>query len=178
MKHDFEIEIQALIDGELSPRQAHRVEARLAQDTEANLLASELRQVRLALVGNEISPALPESREFYWSKSQRQIEREASAPVRPARLSWAALLARISLPVAGVAAVAVAVILQGSHPKFPVYDDVSMTDGGMQAVTFHDQTAHMTVVWLQDNNDQNAKAAPTEQLLELQPDDGNSDASM
>ena len=176
MKHDFEIEIQALIDGELSPRQARRVETRIACGADAQLLAAELRQVRQVLSANEPAPALPESRDFFWSKIERQIQLQANAPVAVSR-SWFSFWPRVAMPMAGVAAVACALLLQGNRPKFPAYDDVSMNDSGMEALTFHDQSAHMTVVWLQDNN-QNVEPAPSEPSLEIPSDDGNSEASM
>jgi hypothetical protein len=38
------------------------------------------------------------------------------------------------------------------HAASPIFDEISMTGDSMEAVTFHDQSAQMTVVWLQDNN--------------------------
>ena len=57
----------------------------LARDREAAALLEELRNTRAALAGFEAEVRLPESREFFWSKIEREIQRlEAPAP-RPAR---------------------------------------------------------------------------------------------
>ncbi len=37
-------------------------------------------------------------------------------------------------------------------PARPNFDEISSTGDGMEAVTFHDQSAGMTVVWLQDSS--------------------------
>ena len=47
------------------------------------------------------------------------------------------------------------------HPAAPTFDEISATDEGMEAVTFHDQSGQMTVVWLQDNSPQAAPEQPT-----------------
>jgi len=82
MNQDRELQIQALLDGELSGRQARKVEQWLAGDADAQALAQELKATKTALAQNEPLLALPETREFYWSKIQRQIE--AAVPERKA----------------------------------------------------------------------------------------------
>ena len=71
MNQDRELQIQAFVDGELSARQARKVEEWLATDAEAQALLRELQATKAALAQNEPQLTLPETREFYWSKIQR-----------------------------------------------------------------------------------------------------------
>jgi len=104
MKLESELELQAYLDDELSPLQARKIAASLAQDEQARLLLAELKWAKAAVAGAEPDLKVPESREFYWSKIQRQIER--AEPVQP-RLAPRFFLAwrRLVAPLAGVALV-------------------------------------------------------------------------
>jgi anti-sigma factor RsiW len=109
MNHELELKVQAYVDGQLSRRQAQKVERWAAQDPQAQALVAELRVAKSLLTGNDVERLVPESREFYWSKIQRQIERleqnEASAQPTPL-LGWRRYLA----PLAGGAFAALLVI--------------------------------------------------------------------
>src|SRR5438045_3337750 len=76
MDYDAQLKLQSYLDGELPEAQAREVANWLAQDREAVALLGELRNTRQALVGVEIGIELPESREFFWSKIERDIQRE------------------------------------------------------------------------------------------------------
>src|SRR4051812_42266364 len=105
MNQDLELTIQALLDGELSSREAGQLERLLATDAEARALCAELKMTKTVLAGNEPELKLPETREFYWSKIQRQIEHaEVAEPVArtPFWLTWR----RYFAPLGGVAIVA------------------------------------------------------------------------
>ena len=82
MKPDLELKFQAWLDGELSAAEAERMRRLAAADPEAARLLAELRTVKAALLNNEPTAAVPETRPFYWSKIERQIQRQAA--VRPA----------------------------------------------------------------------------------------------
>jgi hypothetical protein len=151
MNQEFEFKLQAWLDGELSPSEAHSIGREIAGDAEASRLVTELQAIKSALAGNEVAVAVPETREFYWSKIARQIEREAAAarpnpaPRIPAWRHWLS-------PLAGLAGLACMVIL-AAHPEgAPAFDEISSTGEGMEAVTFHDQSAGITVVWLADTS--------------------------
>ena len=73
MNLEFELKLQALLDGELPEREAAEVEARVKADPQAQALLDELRMTTTALRGNELERALPETREFFWSKIERTI---------------------------------------------------------------------------------------------------------
>ncbi len=159
MKHDLELKLQAWLDGELPEREARRMGQWIARDPAAGALAAELRQVKQALPGNETAKAVPDTRQFYWSQIERRIQREAQRP-RAARLPWFVRWQGYLLPLTGVAAAVCALVVM-VHPAAPTFDEISATDEGMEAVTFHDQSGQMTVVWLQDNSPQAAPEQPT-----------------
>jgi negative regulator of sigma E activity len=77
MKDDIKLQLQAYLDGELSERESHKISEQLIQDSEAKAMLAELKFIKDAMRGNEPELKLPESREFYWSKIQREIERGA-----------------------------------------------------------------------------------------------------
>jgi negative regulator of sigma E activity len=151
MKHDLQLKVQAWLDGELPDQEARRMGEWIARDAEASALAAELGCVRQAMFGNEAAGPLGESREFYWSKIERQIQREAGAP-RADGLPWLARWRRFMAPMAGAAALACLVLLAVRQGASPTFDEISATGDGMEAVTFHDQSAQMTVVWLHDSS--------------------------
>src|SRR2546427_201539 len=103
MKLERELKLQALLDGELSARQARKVAAWLEADPQAQLLFNELKIAKSAMAGGEPELTLPESREFYWSKIQREIGRaeQAQVPFRPLP-GWIAAWRRLLAPMAGM----------------------------------------------------------------------------
>jgi hypothetical protein len=170
MKHDLELKLQAWLDGELPEREARRIGEWVARDSEAAALAAELRHIRQALPGNETPKAVPDSREFYWSQIERRVRIEAPAG-RTARSPFFVRWQGYLLPLTGVAAVACALVVM-LRPAVPTFDEISSTNEGMEAVTFHDQSGQMTVVWLQDNSPQSepAQAAATPAQPPDEPD--------
>jgi anti-sigma factor RsiW len=149
MNIDLQLKVQAWADGELPDHEARRIGDLIARDAEASALAAELGGLRQAMLKNEAPCAVGESREFYWSKIQRQIEREAVSP-RAGAAPWYAAWRRYIGPLAGAAALASALVVAVNQSMSPAADEFSSTGAGMEAVTFHDQSEHMTVVWLQD----------------------------
>ena len=104
MNPDKALKIQSYLDGELSDREARSISEWLATDNEARLLFEELQFTKVALAKNEPELKLPESREFYWSKIEREIRRQDQPVAQPAeRPSIFALLHRYLVPAAGVA---------------------------------------------------------------------------
>jgi hypothetical protein len=169
MKHELELKVQAWLDGELPDHEARRMGEWIARDSEAAALAEELGCVRKAMFSQEAPRALDDSREFYWSKIQRQIEREANLPRREA-LPWSARWRRYLAPLTSAGALACLLILAAVRNGGPTFDQISSTGDGMEAVTFRDQSAQMTVVWLQDNSPAPAaQAAPQNLRYEDEP---------
>lgn len=151
MTEEQQLKLQAFLDGELPETDAREVAAWLARDADATALAGELRNTRQALADFEPALKLPESREFYWSKIKRDIERSAPAPASVKSVSPFTLLRRILLPLGGVAVLALGGVLtlhqlSGGSGVQPIQVNAVLADAG--AFTYRDQSQGMTVVWL------------------------------
>jgi anti-sigma factor RsiW len=157
MDYETQLKLQACLDGELAPGEARQWQARAAADPEARALVAELKMITEALAGFEAGVTLPESREFFWSKVQREVERQpAPAPVfaRPWVLAgWRAWLA----PAGALAAALAAVLLMGRPTPGPQVD-TSLADSG--AFTYHDFAARTTLVWLSYPADETQRPQP------------------
>lgn len=155
MSEEQEMKLQAFLDGELPEGEAREVAALVARDADAMALLTELRNTRQALANFESALKLPESREFYWSKIQREIERlePVAAPVQS--VSLFARLRRFLIPMGTVAALAIAGLF-AYREFFPTSAPASashsvqlkamLADAG--AFTYRNQSEGVTVVWL------------------------------
>jgi anti-sigma factor RsiW len=149
MNAEFQLKLQAHLDGELSAREAREIEAALAADAEARALLAELRNTHGALAGFESEIKLPETREFYWSKIQREIQRQERA--QPARPSAWPTWRRFLVPSGAFAALAIAGLLAGHQmgwlrggarsPQIETF----LADSG--AMTYRDELERTTLVW-------------------------------
>ncbi len=146
MEYQDQLKLQAYLDGELPEAEARSVSNWLAQDREAAALLAELRNTREALTGFELEVRLPESREFFGSKIQRQIERQEAPATDPIQVPWLERLRRYLMPAAAVALLGVAALTilprgSGLHGV-----ETALEDSG--AFTYHDDSAGATLVWL------------------------------
>lgn len=164
MNDDLHLKLQAHLDGELPAGERASVEAQLAADSEARSLMQELQMTHAALAAGEMPQPLPESREFYWSKIKREIQRSDASLTQPekrARIaSWKYWLA----PVAGMAVVVVALVFAGGRAtgdgdRFLM--TASMEDA--DAFTYRNDQEGVTLVWLSYPSDHgNGKSAANE----------------
>ena len=170
MNLESELNLQAYLDGELSPRQARKVAALVAGDAEAQRLLDELKMTKAAVAGSEIEVKAPESREFYWSKIQRAIERAEqpqARPVPPILVAWRRLLA----PLAGVALIAFLTVYsfkmyegEDSRNHLAAVENLSEHTG---AYSFRSQSEKMFVVWLYDRSqEKEGESEPTDEQLD------------
>src|SRR5580765_8199514 len=88
MDFDTQLKLQAFLDGELADAEAREVASWIARDEEAKALHAELKNTRKAIKESEANVRLPETREFYWSKIEREIQRlepvaQTARPVSP-----------------------------------------------------------------------------------------------
>ena len=150
MNPDLELKLQALADGELTEPEAARVRRLAASDPHAGRLLAETQYLKAAFLDNELTVPVPETREFYWSKIARQIERQERSRPSPA-LPWPARLRRLLAPLAGVAALAVVLLaaLNLSAPQAAI-NRVCVTAEGFEAHTFRDQSSGLTFVYLRE----------------------------
>ena len=152
MDHNIQLKVQAWLDGELPGAEAREAAKWLEQDREAAALAGELRNTRQALAGFEADVRLPESREFFWSKIEREIRRlETPAPAAPRGESYWTLFRRFLVPASALAAVLLGavVLLRPASPAAltlsPAFETASADSG---TFTYRDESARTTLVWL------------------------------
>ena len=157
MNRETQLQVQAYLDNELSPGEARNVSKLISSDSEARALFTELKSTREVLVANEPQPALPESREFYWSKIQRAIEQSERTNERTqthARPWWL----RIMAPLAGAVAL-FAILLSVSGPdttpakinnqaqaSVPLHRVEEAPD--VSLFTFRSESEGVTLVWV------------------------------
>jgi len=146
MDIESQLKLQSFLDGELPESEAREVANWVARDKEATALLAELRNTRQALAGAEPAMTLPESREFFWSKVRREIERQEPRPTTEARRPSLLAKWRRFIVSAGAAAGVILVALIALGPVVPAESEASMADPG--AFTYRDYDAQATLVWL------------------------------
>ena len=173
MKLESELELQAYLDGELSPRQGRKVEARLAQDATAQSLFAELQMTKTALAGSELELKLPEGAAFYWSKIRSQIESCQQAPT-PTRTpsDFLAAWRRLLAPLAGAALVAFLTVYTfkmyegGEDSKYhtAVVENLSEDTG---TYSFRSQSENRFVVWVYDRSEEaEGSSEPSDEVID------------
>jgi anti-sigma factor RsiW len=145
MNYESQLKLQCYLDGELSDTEAREIAKWLAQDQEAVGLLAELRNTRQALASHPANLPLPESREFYWSKIQREILRQQPPVAAPQKISWLAAWRRFLVPASAVAALAIVALLTLQTPHTPAAES-ALPDSG--TFTYHDYDAGATLVWV------------------------------
>lgn len=151
MTQEQQLDLQAFLDGELPEKEARTVAAWVARDTEATRLLTELRNTRNALAHCEPDLKLPESREFYWSKIERNIQRLEPDPPTAEAVSLLVWLRRLLAPGVALAALVVAatiVIVQWNVLKPSAGPDTEMAFADSGTFTYHDYANGTTLVWL------------------------------
>ena len=162
INHDSQLKLQAWLDGELPPGEAAGVRDWLAKDAEANALLSELRNTKGALSGGEAELKLPETREFYWSKIEREIRRQDRPAAASTRIPWLAWVQHHFLPVSGVALLSGLLAVLAVHPGKIAgqFAEMELASEDMGSYTFRDQEHRMTMVWFYDRNDDSKLVQP------------------
>ena len=169
-----QLKLQAFLDGELPKREAREILVWTQRDSAAASLLAELKNTRAAMVKSEPHLSVPESREFFWSKIEREIQRLEPRENSKPNLSIFASLRRFLLPASAVAAVVIAGMI--AHFNFPnnapknVVEDVADADtttvettlANSDATTYRDASEGTTLVWFSSADDspaQNEKSA-------------------
>jgi anti-sigma factor RsiW len=169
MKTEEMLRLQAYLDNEVSSSEARQIASWITRDSEAKALYEELACTKSLLTpDNEPAVVCPDSRDFYWSKIAREIERADREPLREVkRAPW---WIRILAPIAGTAALAVFVFTSISFnaPQGHMAQvEQSQTDS---SITFYSPEQKMTVVWIPSgraeadaNVQQDEEALPADQ---------------
>ncbi|MCU0771210.1 MAG: hypothetical protein MUE94_05490 [Verrucomicrobia bacterium] len=148
-EQDLVLKVQAFVDGELPEPEQAGIAALIARDADVAALVKELKQTRQALAGYDEAVALPESREFYWSRIQRELARFPREQPEPVRGSLGALLLRWLLPATCVAAL-VAVGFLFLQSPWSAGGEVTWqaANDNVNAFTYRDYEEGLTVMWL------------------------------
>jgi anti-sigma factor RsiW len=169
MKEDLQLKLQAYLDGELSSGEAQAMTELLAQDAAARDLLVELTNTRAALLSHESEIKVPDSREFYWSKIRRQIDREEQAAPAIKSVSIMERLRRLLVPAGTVAALMLGVMIiqqqlgQGGFSAMEA--DGNHEDS--EAFTYRDYETGTTLVWLSYPAENEFADADTDDTLEF-----------
>lgn len=153
-EQDILLRVQAFVDGELPESEQAEVAALMARDPEVSSLVKELKHTRQALAAYDGEVELPESREFYWSKIHREIERFPREEVQPHRVSLRSVLLRWFVPATCLAAL-VAAGFFFQHRSQNGGDEViwQAANDTVNAFTYRDYDEGMTVMWLSYTSD-------------------------
>ena len=174
MTKEQQLKLQAFLDGELPERESREILAWTQRDSAAADLLAELKNTRAALAKSEPHLSLPESREFFWSKIQREIQRLEPQTTSAPKISFFTALRRLLLPTGAVAVIAIAGMIAhfevpNNVPKAAVETvadadttTVETTLANSEATTYRDTSEGTTLVWFSSADDspaQNEKSA-------------------
>jgi len=168
MNMEQQLKVQAWLDGELPEAEARRVEGLVSGDKPAQALAAELRMTKSTLSGNEPAMTLPESREFFWGKIQREIERLEKAGAESRPTPWVLNWRRWMAPLSAVALVAFFSLLSIGVFRQPLGDDganylveVENLSEHVGSISYKSQSENMFVVYVYNKDkDQEAEIDP------------------
>jgi anti-sigma factor RsiW len=148
MDYEVQLKVQAFLDGELPEPEAREIAALVARDPEATALLTEFRHTRKALADFEgAGPKVPESREFYWSKIAREIERREPASPVVESVSLFGRLRRVLMPASAIAALVIVALIAGRMGPAAA-PDTEMTMADSSTFTYNDEANGTTLVWL------------------------------
>lgn len=169
MNQDLQLKLQAYLDGELPSGEAQSMADLLDRDAAVRDLFVELTNTRAALLSHKPEIKIPDSREFYWSKIRRQIERgEQPEPIKKS-VPLMERIRRLLVPVGTVAAMMLGVMVvqqqlgQGGYAAMEadgVHED-------SEAFTYRDYASGTTLVWLSYPAENEFADTDTEDTLEL-----------
>jgi len=153
---EAQIKLMAYLDGELPEHEAVEVREWLARGEEARVLLAELQNTGAALAGHETGLELPETREFFWSKIEREIVRAEKVPAAAGTVSMWQWVRQHLLPVGGVALLSCLLALMLVRPGgqgASQFAELEMASDDMGAYTYRDHQQKMTMVWFYDRGD-------------------------
>ena len=159
MNQEQQLKLQAYLDGELPEREKRAVLLWLQENEEAAALLAELRNTRQATVKSKQHLSLPESREFFWSKIEREIQRLEPEKTATPEVSIFTALRGWFFPAVAVSALALAgLIAHFNVPKAAVEivadadtPTVETTLASGDATTYRNASDGITLVWFSDN---------------------------
>ena len=153
-ENETELKVQALVDGELTGREAEELLSRLESDAGLKALHTRLTVVRGLMADAELPRTLPESGDFHWSQISKAIEREDRETKRLAKpasnTNW---WLRWLMPMVGMACLVLVLSLQ--QTTMPDLDillgsdhELELSIEDLDVMTFNTGDDNMSVVWL------------------------------
>jgi anti-sigma factor RsiW len=167
MNQEQQLKLQAFLDGELPEREAREILVWTQRDHEAAALLAELKNTRQAMAQSEPHLSVLESREFFWSKIEREIQRQEPRAASAPGVSIFAALRRFLLPASAVATLVIAGMLAYFNMPKAVVENVADADdtpsvetalADSDATTYRDASEGTTLVWFSDNAPDTGKA--------------------
>jgi anti-sigma factor RsiW len=151
MNVDVGIKLQAYLDGELSGREAQAMASLIENDAEARALFAELQQTRSLLHANEPEFRLPESREFFWSKIEREIQHLETAPAGARTPAWLLFLRRHLAAVSGTAVAAALMLFMAFQMNWvspDLFEEIENPLDDTGSFSFRSESQKLTLVWI------------------------------
>jgi len=157
MRSEDQLKLQAYLDEELSERERRAVASWLAKDPEAQALLAEVEATKITLASNEPEFQLPESREFYWSKIAREIDRLETADDTGQLPFLVWLKRKYWVPVGALAiltllALASSQLIDWSDLRASTHlaREVESPAEEIGSMTFRSEADRVTIIWLYD----------------------------
>jgi anti-sigma factor RsiW len=155
MNQEQQLKLQAFLDGELPERKAREILSWTQRDGAAAALLAELKNTRAAMTQAEPHVSVPESREFFWSKIEHEIQRQKPAAASAPAIFLFTAFRRWLLPAVAVSTLVIAgMIAHFNVPKATVETvadadtpTVETTLADSDATTYRDASEGTTLVW-------------------------------
>ena len=155
-ENETELRVQALVDGEITGREAEELRARIEGDDALRELHARLTAVRGLMAGAELQRTLPESGDFHWSQISGAIEREDREVKRLARpVPGVNRLLRWVTPLAGVGCIFLLLTSPSRHDGPPDLGiqlgsdhELELSADEIDVMTFNTGDDDMSIVWL------------------------------
>ena len=155
-ENETELNVQALVDGELTGAEADAFRARIEGDDALRELHARLTAVRGLMAGAELPRTLPESGDFHWSQISKAIEqgdRQAKRLAKPA--SGTGSLLRWVTPLVGLGCILLLLTSPSRHNGPPDLGILLSSDHELElsadeidVMTFNTGDDNISVVWL------------------------------
>jgi hypothetical protein len=152
-ENEIELKVQALVDGELTGREAEELRARMETDAGLRELHERLTAMRELMAGAELPRTLPESGDFHCQilKAAEHEEQEAKRLAKPAAsANW---WLRWVMPLAGM--VCLVLVLSLQQTTMPDLDillgsdhELELSADEIDVMTFNTGDDAISIVWL------------------------------
>ena len=149
---EIELRVQALVDGEITGREAEELRVSIEGDAGLRELQDRLTVMRGLMKGAELPRSLPESGDFHWSQIAKAIDCKERKAKSGSRMGW--FLRRVT-PWVGFACILLLLSSPSQHNVTPDLGikigsdhELELSDDDIDVMTFNTVDDDMSVVWL------------------------------